>query len=379
MDTDPSIANLGSYSNEDGNKKLVKAASNPKDCKMTPLNISNGWYKDKGWRITFNYKETIKNLSGFSSLVFGNDLTDITKLKNRIQTTNWVGELNYVVTGKIYDGFGMDGLNTEHHLFASNVAGNYYSSKGVPDYPSTKPNDTVLADKVTFLKRWDNDPPSIGVQLISQNDKRKWDIQLIEGVNDRRSFAKTDADLAPSNLVITSYELIDAKENKLTGPDVRKEPGCTNFYDTGTGYDNPKEQSKTAPKEDSYKVTTSGKASIKFRKSARLLINVDIFDNCGFKPLTEAWITVKGEGLNFEQKISLEPSHDEKKGGNLVSKFQKQPRGAYSLDLPANGNSITVTVFAKDHQGNKRELTIPVTLVDSTFDARVIENKEQKQ
>ena len=130
------------------------------------------------------------------------------------------------------------------------------------------------------------------------------------------------------------------------------------------------------PTANSYKVTTSGKANIKFRKSARLLINVDIFDNCGFKSLREAKISVSGEGLNFEQKISPEPSH--KMNGNLEDKFNNKPRGSYTIDLPSHGNNLTVIIYACDHQGNKRELTIPVTLVDSTFDSRTIENREKK-
>ena len=372
-------ATLNSFSEEIDNKTLVKADSSPKECHMVPLDISTYWYKKPDWRLCFNYKETIKKLSGFNTQTFGNALTDISQLKDPIKTTNWIGELSYVVTGFVYDGIGVNGLNTKHYLYAENVPNAYYINVKDGDgnnYPLTRPQDYVVANKITFLKRYDNDPPSIGVQLISQNDKRKWDIQLLEGVNDRRNFAKTDTDLAPSKLIVSSYELSGSLEKRLSGPSVSNVSGSTNFYDKN-GYDNPKFNDDTAPSLNSYQVNTSSRASIKFRKSARLLINVDIFDNCSFKSLKEAKITVSGEGLNFEQKINPEPSHGIN-GKLKENKFRNKPRGAFTVNLPPNGNSVTVTVFARDHEGNKREIIIPVTLVDSTFDKRNIENRERK-
>jgi hypothetical protein len=46
--------------------------------------------------------------------------------------------------------------------------------------------------------------------------------------------------------------------------------------------------------------------------------------------------------------------------------------------MPGNAQ-ITVQIYAADKIGNERTLIIPIQVVDSTFDARVLESSENRE
>ena len=159
---------------------------------------------------------------------------------------------------------------------------------------------------------------------------------------------------------------------------------------TLTGYTNPSIQEKnSAPDANSYIVKTedyNGTVPV-FRKSSRLIINVDVFDNCGFKALNSGKITVK----DIKQNVVLanheftdaekQASHDS--AGNLLNLFKNKPRATIAVDLPTvildDNKQLEVTVYAEDNSKNQRQIVIPVKLSESSFDTRVIEHRENKQ
>ncbi|HEY9069523.1 MAG TPA: hypothetical protein VIV61_04645, partial [Candidatus Ozemobacteraceae bacterium] len=104
---------------------------------------------------------------------------------------NWVGVLSYNASGSLNDGFGVDGQNTTH-LFGSFTT----------PLPAGAVNTTQRA-----LERFDNDPPGFRVEIISQNDNRRWVATLTEGVQDAVPVPTTEADLAKSLLEVSCFHL----------------------------------------------------------------------------------------------------------------------------------------------------------------------------
>lgn len=58
-----------------------------------------------------------------------------------------------------------------------------------------------------------------------------------------------------------------------------------------------------------------------------------------------------------------------------------KPRASYTVDMPMKINGekqVSIEFKAKDQDDNERILVIPVTVVESTFETRVLETKENK-
>jgi hypothetical protein len=292
---------------------------------------------------------------------------------------NWVGTLKYAVTGKFYDGLGKDGNYTAHNLYDTDSA----SKPGYPQITDSKELEEIIpAPAKEYLKRIDNDPPSIQVDLVSQSDNRRWVYKLIENVNDIQVSKETGKiSLAPSTLVVETYNL--NTNTKISNIDPKQDiPGTTAYTNNVFDYENDPTNvvgTMTVNVEDQ-------KSIAEFRRASRLLINVDIFDNCGYLPLQAASIKVENlstvdGGVMLDKPIKCDVSHDEL--GNL-SNYKNKPRGAFTIDLPMQvdnsvNNQLKITVYAKDNQGNERELIIPVKLVESTFETRVLETKEERK
>ncbi|MBR4570221.1 MAG: hypothetical protein IKO19_06090, partial [Candidatus Riflebacteria bacterium] len=117
-----------------------------------------------------------------------------------------------------------------------------------------------------------------------------------------------------------------------------------------------------------------------FRRASRLLILVNIFDNCGYKELNNASIKVVDDSeVLLQKEINKGNSHNEK--GEIVN-FTNHPRGTFIVDMPLKvkeGNQVEITVNAEDHAGNQRALVIPVKIIESTFETRVLETKEDRK
>ncbi len=381
------------FDNSEENKIYeVRSDTTPKVTLSRTSDNDPEFVRNDSWKIIASYSVTTKSLSADVFLPKGNSgevpETMISATDN-LDMENWVGTLNYAVLGKFYDGLGPDGNYTAHYLYDPTV----YSA-GIDGYPTsisdkeleqtidiidTEGNHVVNKTSNPYLERMDNDPASIEVELVSQSDNRRWVIQLIEGVNDNVSFAKTVDELAPSNLVIQSYKLIQNEANEQK-PLVYKVPGTTNYYNNKKQNNPPNGCVATAI------VTDFANTIPSFKRAGRLLINVNIFDNCGYLPLEDAKIKVENIVANnstvlIDKDIKTDASHTIE--GSMKDEFKNKPRGTYAVDLPmlvdATQPQIRVTVSTKDNAGNERNLVIPITLLESSFETRVLETKEERK
>lgn len=380
-------------------KKYEKAKSVEDGNKITISQTCNGgsdassvktWYMHDDYELAVEYKNTVEKLSSFAPYSNYDRIYDQkgNKIIDKIDKANWVGTLNYAVAGTVYDGWGTDPKGKT----PTKVLHGLYEDALAADIALTKPKDIISTGLgQNYMERIDNDPPSIGVTLISQNDNRKWQYQLLEGVGDNTNYndrKKTQAsELKDCELIINGYELQSADPSPISGSEydkVEANSGSTNYYVAEDGKD--PATNKKAIGKTTIECPSSGSSLASFKHSSRMLVNVDIFDNCGFKNLDSASIRIvdnlSGVLLNVED-IDLRATHDD--NGSVIKKYKDEPRAIFAVDLPrkvapeSEQPQLKITVSACDNAGNEKHLVIPVTILESSFDARVLEHKESKQ
>jgi hypothetical protein len=362
------------YGIENDNRKYVVRNVPAKDItviKSTTGTPNTYFALDDTWRFILNYTMKVNQLAPdyFKPSTANNGEITIAEKKN-LKPENWIGALYYGIVGKVYDGIGKDGKNTLHYFYNKDV---YADNTGIP-HDSIDVDESYKVSTGQYLERIDNDPPSIEVELISQNDNRRWVFQLIEGINDRVCYPQKVSDLAPSTLVVKNLLLknlnFDQTEQAYATYPTATVPGATN---------NPTISESVAT------ITTNlvsglSEAIPTFRRASRLLILVNIFDNCGYKNLNNAHIKVTDDSeVLLDKEINRDNTHNDK--GEIV-KFTSQPRGTFIVDMPLKvkeGNQVEITINAEDHAGNQRALVIPVKIVESTFETRVLETKENRK
>ncbi|PKL50490.1 MAG: hypothetical protein CVV42_03070 [Candidatus Riflebacteria bacterium HGW-Riflebacteria-2] len=279
---------------------------------------------------------------------------------------NWIGSLNYTVLGSIKDGIGSYSTIVEHQ---------FYHEKACNDIGITvDDNAKIVIDNVLVkaVERVDNDPPSIEVELISQVDNRRWEFKLNEMVNDLCRLPTTVENLGQCTLAVTSYNL--QTNTPITTLSFDQIPGCTAYPDD-------------IGQTDINALTVMPAALPEFRRASRLMINVKIFDNTGFRELKEATIKV----VNLDGgETSLLPTNSpqiplmawQNINGNAIDGVANRPRASYSVDMPMKAvtgqNQVLIEVYASDLNNNRRRLTIPIKVVESTFETRVLEIKENR-
>ena len=338
---------------------------------------TDNYAQDNNWNIQIDYNVNIpassdkfkpssdvvddfKKLTGEEQQlsIFGEPLS-------KIHIENWVGKLNYCVVGWLCDGYGQNNNRNKHW---------YYNKDVFKDLSLTEESDPIDVQPVTYLERLDNDPPNIMVEIVSQADNRRWNYQLLENVHDTPDGNKlypTDVtELAKSTLKVTGYKNKgnENNDNEIVVFSEKKEdiPGTTSVPQRPTGCQDE---------------VTVGLVKPKFKNTARLLISVSIIDNCGFLQLSDANIEVgiKSGEILLNSDMNKEASHDEK--GNIKEKFKTQPRGVFVVDIPSKipeSKELYVKVTAKDNAGNTRILTIPANIVESSFETRTLETKEER-
>ncbi|KAF1079325.1 MAG: hypothetical protein GQF41_4329 [Candidatus Rifleibacterium amylolyticum] len=279
---------------------------------------------------------------------------------------NWIGSLNYTVLGSIKDGIGSYSTIVEHQ---------FYHEKACADMGITVDENARIVINDTLVKaveRYDNDPPSIEVELISQVDNRRWEFKLNEMVNDLCRLPTTIENLGKCTLEVTSYNLqTNAPINTLSDNEI---PGCTAYPDD-------------IGQPDVNALTVLPTALPEFRRASRLLINVRIFDNTGFRELKEA--TIKVVNLDGGES-SLLPANSpniplmawQNVNGNAIEGVADRPRASFAVDMPMKAltdqNQVLIEVYASDLNNNRRKLIIPIKVVESTFETRVLEIKENR-
>lgn len=271
---------------------------------------------------------------------------------------NWVGTLTYFAVGNVQDGYGPDGANTIHYF----------------GYPASDVPTLECA-----LQRYDNDPPSLMVELISQADNRRWVVKVIEDVNDAEALTTDPGMLAETTVEVGCY-FLDTGVAAISGVAsvTVKVPGYTNC---------PVEVNADARIIDLRSLSLVSGYLPRVRRSSRLMVNIDVEDNVSYQDLTDAVLTIK-EPANASPNDNLLPdpaplidltrTHNE--DGVVIA---PSPRARFVADMPmrvgATQPQVEVTLTATDANGNSRGVVIPVTVVDSTFDARVIESSESRR
>ncbi|MBR4570963.1 MAG: hypothetical protein IKO19_09930, partial [Candidatus Riflebacteria bacterium] len=178
-----------------GNITVVKSSTGAQDTYFA---------LDDTWRFNLNYTMTVNPLAPdyFKPSSSNNGEITIAEKKN-LKPENWIGSLYYGIVGKVCDGQGKDGKKTLHHFYNKDI---YTNNIGI-DQEGLDVNEAYEVSTAQYLERIDNDPPSIEVELVSQNDNRRWVFQLIEGINDRVCYPQKVSDLAPSTLVVKNLLL----------------------------------------------------------------------------------------------------------------------------------------------------------------------------
>ncbi|EKD83456.1 MAG: hypothetical protein ACD_39C00667G0003, partial [uncultured bacterium] len=281
---------------------------------------------------------------------------------------NWIGSLNYTVIGSIKDGIGSYSTIVEHQFYHPKAWNDIYP--GVTVSEDAKIN--IASALVKAVERYDNDPPSIEVELVSQVDNRRWVIKLIENINDVGPVPTTVDKLGKCILQATSYNLQTNAElnvyEDLALDGFAAYP--SDFGDTDINL--------------AAKLSAAVPA---FRRASRLLVNVKIYDNTGFRELQTASIKItNSDGTESNLLPSNSPAiplmASQDLGGNTVASLENRPRASYAVDMPMKAlpeqNQVTIEIFASDQNNNRRKLIIPIKVVESTFDTRVLEIKENR-
>ena len=279
---------------------------------------------------------------------------------------NWIGSLNYTVMGSVYDGIGSDAKDITHQ---------FYHEKACTDLGmSINDDEKILVDNnlVKAVERFDNDPPSLEVELVSQVDNRRWVFKLDENIHDDGPVPTTVNALGKCKMSVKCYNLQGNTE--VANFSNEAVDGCA-------GYPNQIGENRI--------VVTDlfADAVPKFRRASRLLLNVHIFDNTGFRALEEATLIV--EDNDGSTTRSLLPANSPgiptipslNVTAAIINSLDTRPRASYAIDMPMKINGekqVKIELKARDGDNNERILTIPVTVVESTFETRVLETKENK-
>ncbi|MBF0547433.1 MAG: hypothetical protein HQM08_23530 [Candidatus Riflebacteria bacterium] len=275
---------------------------------------------------------------------------------------NWVGSLAFAIDGKLNDGIGIDGKNTDHAF----------------TYPATSTPKSIET-AAGSLTRIDNDPPSIYVTLVSPGDNRRWEFQAIEGVNDLAPVPNDPSLLASTTFAIGSFRLDDGTPLG-NGTTTVMLPGNSDIpYELAT------ENRRIDVDAIAAKTPLVQAFLPKIRRSGRLFINLDIDDNVDYKELSSATIDVvevpTGKSLIPAGTLPI-PLLPRFNSDNLSNPDLPSPRARYVIDMPMKVSDvqpqIKIDIFAQDAAGNQKAISIPVYLTDVSFDVKVIESKESR-
>jgi len=281
-----------------------------------------------------------------------------------LELQNWIGTLSYFVKGSLTDGYGTGSTVIVTHNF---------------NHPPGNAND--IDTLACALQRYDNDPPSLHIDIISQSDNRRWTADLIESINDLECNTKDVAKLKPCTFNIVSYRLDKDDTAAVATQTCDTVPACSNFP-MPLGLEN----------------TVVNVASLtgitpdvlpKVRRSSRLMININIDDNVDYMDLASASLSVvefktDGSVQNLlAESVPAIPLQKSYMIDNFTNPAVGRPRARFTVDMPMKVSPMTyqvmITLTGQDHAGNARGMIIPVSIVDSTFDARVLESKEERK
>lgn len=320
-----------------------------------PYPSSPYFYASDSYKLAASFTYTIDEYGGETG---SSDLFD----PNR-PFQHWIGSLSFSLEGKLYDGLGATQT----------------SNLSVPHVFEKDSVDERLRTYACGLVRYDNDPPSIRVNLVSQADNRRWEITLLENNNDSVANPSTLGQLASSTLTAKCYKINDDSDTLLDGEILV--PGSSDF---------PIEiAEKRIVNVASYTDSDLLAAMPVVRRSSRLMISVGLADNVDYQDLASAAISVtEYNDSGSKALLPTRPLTSTAQPNDDIEASLKFDRGRFFVDMPMkvmpdqsitdNSCQVSVSIYAEDSSGNRRVLTIPVKIVESTFDARVLESSEKR-
>lgn len=320
-----------------------------------PKPTSMGFWEDDSYKISATYTFAIPEYGGLTgtSLLFDPDKT----------FQHWIGSLSFSLEGKLYDGLGATDTN----------------DIDLPHIYSKDAIDERLKTYSCGLVRYDNDPPSIRVNVVSQSDNRRWEISLIETNTDEVANPTQKWELASATLGIKEFKAGDPSTAAVLKEGNTLVPGSSNH---------PTEINPTGIV-DMTDISDSDivAALPTVRRSSRIMISVGLADNVDYQMFNSATIEVTEKNSSGVRTLL---SKDLNYGAYPNDDFDasiKFDRGRHFIDMPMKilagqtlpGNAqIEVKIYAADSSGNKRTLIIPIKVIDSTFDARILESSENR-
>ncbi|GAB4273843.1 MAG: hypothetical protein Kow0029_13770 [Candidatus Rifleibacteriota bacterium] len=275
---------------------------------------------------------------------------------------HWIGTLSFSLEGKLFDGLGATDTNDIN----------------VPHQFKKDATDPRLKTYACGLIRYDNDPPSIRVNIVSQADNRRWQIDLIEANRDLVANPTLQEQIASPSLTVKCFKLVSSEtEDSLLKEGTVEVTGSCNV---------PVKLDKGIVT-DIADITNADviEALPNVRRSSRIMVTVGIADNVDYVRLASASIEITEAGASpllpvtglkteYFSDDDLEASLDFNRGRFYVDMPMRVMDGQ---SLPGNPQ-VKITVFAEDSSGNCKTLVIPIRVVDSTFDARVLESNENR-
>ncbi len=350
------LKSASSYLDNTEDNKQFKAESKitGSAVKLIPGSEDPGYFADNGWINGASFTTKILEYGPAGPFQKGQAFE------------NWIGTLNYTVMGSVYDGIGSDAKDITHQ---------FYHEKACQDLGmSITDEEKIFVDNglVKAIERFDNDPPSLEIELVSQVDNRRWIFKLDENIHDDGPVPTEVSKLGKCTLSAKCFNLQGNTEVSSFNNDTI--PGCA-------GYPNQIGDNRILVTD------IFADAVPKFRRASRLLVNIHIFDNTGFRALEEATLVVENNDGATTQ--SLLPANSPEVPtipslnvtGAVINNLDSKPRASYAIDMPMKINGekqVKIEIKARDGDNNERVLTIPVTVVESTFETRVLETKENK-
>lgn len=305
-------------------------------------------------------------------------IDDYKKFDKGEEFQNWIGSLEFSAEAQIQDGYGKDWpLNTTTpHVFTHNAKPEEFPQK--------------IQTKKVGLQRYDNDPPSLFITIISQLDNRRWEFQLIENIHDLEQNPKSIEKLGKCKLNIACYTLQDNKLINSVSLDV---PGSSN----NPHLLNQHEIIKLTESADGLGTLLNSEVISclpVIRRSGRIQINFNFTDNVDYLNFKSASLDIKeknGTSLLATPipPISLENAFIE--GNNIPNSAyvgDNMPKGRFFADMPLkvlenqsvpSNYQVILECKAEDSSGNLRGLIIPIKIADVTFETRIIESEESRK
>ncbi len=298
--------------------------------------------------------------------------------------TNWIGSLTLSIKGDLRDGYELTGNTMSVHS---------YGRTAPPPLNATS----------TSLMRFDNDPPSLYLDIVAASENKRWEFRAIENVVDTRCYPKVAGELSSIGLY-SAARTLDGTPLPATTVATETVPGSSDYPVAGLG----------VPLVDIAAWPSARTKIPVVKKSTRIMVNAMVLDNVDYRPTGEPHVfrnarlivrnndPVDGVRTLFDSSASTETAFPlDPDTTNPICNFSPLPplagmpmapygvlNSRFYIDVPqrvlpaqtpTTTQQLELTMSATDSSGNVRTLRVPIIVVETNFDARVLESSESKR